>query len=99
MTLNSSQVLIGNYLVTAPNAVTWLSPEDKTAFTVDFGGEYVAGIADPDDSYHGQHLKLNGADVFLEWGRVGNYALGRITSDRDTEIGVTLTTKSWPDYQ
>src|ERR1700723_3391963 len=96
LAVSSSKPLIGNYLDTVPNgiAIVWST---KSAAVVDFGGDYVAGIAAPDDSYHAQNLKLGGQPVLLEWGRLGNEAIGRLTAAQPTHFAV-MVKQSWPGF-
>lgn len=93
----SARPLIGNYLVTVPNgiAMVW-SP--SSASVIDFGGEYVAGTAAPDDSYHRQALTIGGKQVILEWGRLGEFAVGRLRSQEPMDLRVALK-DSWPDVR
>ena len=95
LAVTSPKPLIGNYLDTVPNgiAIVW-SP--KSAAVIDFGGDYVAGIAAPDDSYHAQTLSLGGQPVLLEWGRLGDEAVGRVTCAQPVQLKVALK-QSWPE--
>ena len=90
-------VRIGNFLVTSPNGISivW-SP--KSAAVIDFGGDYVAGVAAPDESYHRQDLTIDGKPVTLEWGRVRDMAVGRLTSEQAIQVKVQLK-QSWPDVR
>ena len=90
-------VRIGNFLVSAPNGIS-LIYDDRSAVVIDFGGDYVAGIAASDDSYHAQHLALDGADVLFEWGRWRNSAFGRLTADRDADVDLRIRPESWPNF-
>ena len=91
-------VRIGNLLVSAPNGISVIN-DDDSAIVVDFGGDYVAGIAAPDDSYHAQKLSLKGANVLLEWGRSELGAVGRLTSDRPITTEVRLRSDLWPGFE
>jgi hypothetical protein len=102
---SSARPIVGNYLLTVPNgiAIVW-SP--TAAAAIDCGGEYVAGVAAPDDSYHRQELTLGGKRVVLEWGRSGPGAIGRISSPESEDLtikfpqtwpGISTTYRSTPD--
>src|ERR1019366_10663869 len=91
-----SNVRIGNFFVSAPNGISVIY-DDDCAIVVDFGGDYVAGIAAPDDSYHAQRLSLKSVDVLLEWGIADGGAVGRLTSNRDVTTEVRLRSATWPD--
>lgn len=90
-------VKIGNFLVSVPNGIAFVRG-DSHAAVIDFGGDYTAGLAAPDDSYHCQDLVHNGATVRLEWGRVGDGAIGRVTADRDVSIDIRFPQVTWPDF-
>ncbi|MHB8635851.1 MAG: MGH1-like glycoside hydrolase domain-containing protein, partial [Fimbriimonadaceae bacterium] len=94
----SVKVRVGNYLVTAPNGISVIDG-NASAIVIDFGGDYVAGLAAPDNSYHAQTLSLKGATVLLEWGRAGNGAVGRLTSDRPITADVHLLSGTWPGFK
>jgi glycogen debranching enzyme len=87
------EVRIGNFFLSAPNgiAMVW---GPTAAVVIDFGGDYVAGVAAPDDSYHRQKLSIDGHPVVLEWGRVGNGAIGRLSSPSSVTVPVALR-QSW----
>src|SRR5579863_7206420 len=91
-------IRVGNFLVTAPNGVSVIY-DDRSAFVLDFGGDYVAGIAAPDDSYHAQHLTLNGVDINLEWGRAGSGAVGRVTSAQSATVKLRFRGDLWPGFK
>lgn len=92
---SQGSVRVGNYLVTAPNAVALVEPH-RSAEVVDFGGEYAAGTSAPDETYHAQRLKVEETTVLLEWGRFGDGAIGRLTCGRPVAVPVRFVTNAWP---
>ena len=97
------KILIGNYLVTAPNGIAWIEPgpEASIGAVLDFGGEYAAGLAAPDDSYHAQTISVNGASVSIEWGTDPGElpgAVGRLISDRAVVLKPRVLETTWPSY-
>jgi glycogen debranching enzyme len=93
--VSGERLRIGNFFLTAPNGVAIIRG-NRGALVLDFGGDYVAGIAAPDDSYHRQLLTVNGKHVTLEWGRTGDSAVGRLSADEDATFTATPK-QSWPD--
>jgi hypothetical protein len=92
----SRHVLIGNFLVTAPCGIAWVI-DDSAAFVLDTGGQYVAGTAAPDDSFHAYRFAHDGGQVTLEWGRAGNNVVGRLSSDKQTDLDLKLSS-GWPGW-
>jgi len=92
----SPSVVISNVLRGAPCGIAWIVNDDS-AFVMDTGGPYVAGTAAPDDSYHFYKFTHEGANVVFEWGRVGNNAVGRISSDQATDLDLILSS-GWPHW-
>jgi hypothetical protein len=91
----SPDIRIGNFLVGAPCGIAFVV-RDRAAFVVDTGGPYVAGVAAPDDSYHRQVFQQKGAWITFEWGRVGDAAVARVTSDRPADVSLRFSA-GWPD--
>jgi putative isomerase len=89
-------VLVGNFLRQAPCGIAWIVNNDA-AFVLDTGGNSQVGTAAPDDSYHSYKFTLNGANLVFEWGRLGNNAVGRISTDRPTSLRLTLSS-GWPGW-
>jgi hypothetical protein len=89
-------VRIGNFLRGAPCGVSWVI-QDSAAFVLDTGGPYVAGTAAPDDTYHAYRFNQNGANIVFEWGRVGDAVVGRLTSDKQVDLTLTLSS-GWPGW-
>ena len=104
--VESKSVLIGNFLRHAPCGIAWVV-NDEAGFVLDTGGVYNAGTAAADDSYHRYTVTPKvakdskatvGAKIVLEWGRKGNTVLGRITSDAETNLKLTLSA-GWPGWE
>jgi hypothetical protein len=93
---DSPSVRIGNFLRGAPCGIAWVV-NDSAAFVVDTGGPYVAGTAAPDDSYHAYHFNHDGANIVFEWGRVGDNVVGRLSSDKQVDLNLTLSS-GWPGW-
>jgi hypothetical protein len=93
----SPSVRISNFLRGAPCGIAWVV-NDSAAFVLDTGGPYVAGTAAPDDSYHAYHFNHNGANIVFEWGRVGNNVVGRLSSDKQADLNLTLSS-GWPGWK
>ncbi|MDQ2732041.1 MAG: PA14 domain-containing protein, partial [Armatimonadota bacterium] len=89
-------VRIGNFLTSAPGGIAFVV-EDAAAFVVDTGAPYVAGTAAPDDSYHRFQFHVGDANITFEWGRVGDGAVARLTSDKAVELPLRLA-PSWPGF-
>ncbi len=94
-------VLISNCLRQAPNGIAWVV-RDGAAFVVNpepgyDRSHYWPGPAAPDDSYHRNTFKRNAAQIILEWGRVGECVVGRITADQATDLDLTLSS-GWPNW-
>jgi hypothetical protein len=89
-------VLIGNFLRQAPCGIAWVV-NNSAAFVLDTGGPYVAGTAAPDDSYHAYRFVHNGANVCFEWGRILDDVVGRLSSDKSTELDLQLSS-GWPSW-
>jgi hypothetical protein len=92
----SESVKIGNNFVFAPNGISFVY-QDRAAFVLDPGGEYFAGKAAPDNSYHETHFQANGTSVTFEWGRVGDGIVGRLRADRPVSVPIKLI-PAWPDW-
>ena len=90
-------VLIGNFLRSAPCGIAWVI-NDSAAFVLDTGGPYVAGTAAPDDSYHRYQFSHNGANIVFEWGRIGDNVVGRLSSDKEVDLNLTLSS-GWPGWK
>jgi hypothetical protein len=95
-TLASPLVRIGNFLRGAPCGVAWVI-QDSAAFVLDTGGPYIAGTAAPDDSYHAYRYSQNGANILFEWGRVGDAVVARLTSDKQVDLTLRLSS-GWPGW-
>jgi glycogen debranching enzyme len=89
-------LIIGNVLRGAPCGIAWVVNNDA-AFVMDTGGPYVAGTAAPDDSYHLYKFRQGSANVTLEWGRVGDNVVGRISSDQQIDLKIMLSS-GWPNW-
>ncbi|HWD39905.1 MAG TPA: trehalase family glycosidase [Fimbriimonas sp.] len=92
-----STLHIGNYLVSSPNALAFIVG-DKAALVMDPGGEYFAGPAAPDDSYHKTQFKAGGATVTFEWGRVGETVVARLNADHPTAVTFKFPQNHWPGF-
>ncbi|HET6384160.1 MAG TPA: PA14 domain-containing protein [Armatimonadota bacterium] len=92
----AGSVIIGNYLVTAPDGIAFIV-DDGAAFVVDTGGPYVAGAAAADGSYNRQQFTLNGARIMFEWGRVGSAAVARLSSNQPVQLPLRLSA-GWPGW-
>lgn len=90
-------VLIGNFLRGAPCGIAWII-NDSAAFVLDTGGPYVAGTAAPDDSYHRYQFSHNGANIVFEWGRLGDNVVGRLSSDKEVDLNLSLSS-GWPGWK
>ncbi len=93
---SSDSLLIGNFLVTAPDGIAFIA-DNSAAFVVDTGGPYDAGIAAPDGSYNRQEFTLNGTKIQFEWGRVGDGVVARIHADQPMELSLHLSA-GWPGW-
>jgi hypothetical protein len=87
-------VRIGNLFLSAPNGIAFVWGP-KAAAVFDLGGEAVAGIAAPDDSYHRQEVVVGGQKVTFEWGRVGDAAVGQFSSMAPVHVTLSLR-ETWP---
>jgi len=86
----SHRVLIGNFHVSSPNAITWLV-DGKVGFEISPDTDAPADLAAPDNSYH-----RTTTDGVWEWGRVGDAVVGRYTMNSD-QGGFKLTFhNNWP---
>jgi hypothetical protein len=85
-------VKIGNLFVRSPNGIAFVV-DDREAYTMDPGGDYFAGTAAPDNSFHRTRIK----SVTFEWGRVGTGIVGRIRSDTDADVTFKLI-QTWPGF-
>jgi glycogen debranching enzyme len=94
--LQTPGVLIGNFLRDAPCGIAWVV-DNSAAFVMDTGGPYVAGTAAPNDSYHAYRFPHNGANILFEWGRAGDNAVGRVSSDKPTDLCLNLSS-GWPGW-
>jgi hypothetical protein len=90
-------VRIGNFLRGAPCGIAWVI-NDSAAFVLDTGGPYVAGTAAPDESYHEYKFMREGANIVFEWGRVGNNAICRLSSDKQIDLDLSLS-GGWPGWK
>ena len=88
--------VIGNVLASAPNGVAFVAG-DSAGFVMDPGGDYFAGTAAPDGSYHHTQLLVAGAKVGFDWGRVGTSVIGRLISDKPVEVTFKLSA-GWPGF-
>jgi len=89
----SSEVRIGNYLVTAPTGIAFVV-DDQAAFVVDFADvNERPGLASPDDSFH----QVDG-DATIDWGRTGDAVVARLTCSRPTRVKIQLRRESWPGF-
>lgn len=86
-------VKIGNYFVRSPNGVAFVV-NDLQAFAIDPGGDYFAGTAAPDNSFHS--TKVHG--VAFEWGKVGEGIVGRLSSPVDALMTFKLI-ETWPGFR
>jgi hypothetical protein len=90
-------VRIGNFLLTAPGGIAFVI-DDAAAFVVDTGAPYYAGTAAPDDSFHHCQFAQQEANVQLDWGRVGDGAVARLTSDKAIHLSLRLS-HGWPGWK
>lgn len=97
LALSTSSYQIGNYLTNAPNGVAFII-KDRAAFVIDPGGEYYAGTAAPDDSYHESKFKVDNVEVTFEWGRVGDDIVARISAPKETKVKFDLS-QNWPGWK
>ena len=91
-----SSMLIGNYLRGAPCGIAWIVA-DSAAFVLDTGFPYVAGTAAADSSYHAYRFVRDGAEIMFQWGRVGDNAVARLSSDRPMDLQLSLSS-GWPGW-
>jgi len=101
MGFGKDSVYIGNYLREAPNGIAWVV-NDKAAFVLNPETNYDAksfwpSTAAPDDTYHCSRLTHGTAHVLMEWGRLGNNVVGRISSDQQTSVDFGLGS-GWPGW-
>lgn len=89
-------VLIGNFLRDSPCGIAWVI-DDSAAFVLDTRGPYVAGTAALDDSYHAYRFAHGGANIMFEWGRFGDNAVGRLSSDQNIDLALNLS-GGWPGW-
>ncbi len=95
-------LLIGNFLRESPNGITWVV-NNEAAFAVQpethfiKGDYFYPGPAAPDGSYHKSLIPVDGSQITLEWGRVGDNVVGRITADKALEFPLHLSS-GWPDW-
>lgn len=110
---SSNVISIHNGFVYAPAAISFVV-DDQKAFVLDVGcvsggKEYFVGstwsgsgvrpgMAAPDDSFHELEFPLPDAEVLWKWGRVGNAAVGSLSTDHPTVIKLRLIPKTWPDF-
>lgn len=90
------KVEVGNFLVSAPGGIAFVV-DDSAAFVVDTGAPYYAGTAAPDDSIHHIQFTAQGASVQFDWGRVGDAAVARLTSDKKVTLPLRLGS-GWPGW-
>jgi putative isomerase len=95
-TSDPQNVIVSNVLRGAPCGIAWIVNNDA-AFVLDTGGPYVAGTAAADDSYHAYRFNHHGANIVFAWGRVGDNVVGRLSSDKQIDINLTLSS-GWPDW-
>ncbi|HEX4084479.1 MAG TPA: trehalase family glycosidase [Chthoniobacteraceae bacterium] len=89
-------VQVGNFLRGAPCGIAWII-DDSAAFVMDTGGPYMAGTAAPDDRYHACRFRHGGAVVEFDWGRVGDDAVGVISTDKAVSLNLSLSS-GWPGW-
>ena len=98
----SAGVRIGNYLCEAPYGIAWIV-NDSAAFVMNPDPGYNAhaftpGAAAPNGSYHLSTIKRDGAQIVLEWGRVGDAVVGRISCAKKTSLEFALS-GGWPNWK
>lgn len=95
-TQRSQKVQIGNFLVSAPGGIAFVV-DNAAAFVLDTGAPYYAGTAAPDDSFHHLQFTAQGANIQFDWGRVGDAAVARLTSDKKVNLPLHLGS-GWPGW-
>lgn len=61
--------------------------------------DYNAGIVAPDDSYHRIVFELSNNEIVeFEWSKIGDFAVGKMTSGKPVEITFDLS-KNWPGFE
>lgn len=94
------RVLIGNIHGLLPGAIAFLC-NDEAGIVLDIGSDPTGrpGSGAPDFSYNTHKLKVNGADLTLEWGRVGSdAAVFRIHTNRPVTLTITLPANPWRPF-
>lgn len=100
----ADSVLIGNFLRESPNGLSWVI-DNGTAFAIQpetnsnfiKGDYFYPSTAAPNGSYHKSILTVDGAQVMLEWGRIGGNVVGRISAEKSTDLPLRLS-GGWPGW-
>lgn len=98
----SNSVVIGNFLRESPNGIAW-AVDNAAAFVIQPETKFTKGdffqpsTAAPNGSYHKSLIRVQGTTVALEWGRVAGNVVGRITSEKATELPL-LISSGWPEW-
>lgn len=106
-------VSIHNGFMTAPAGIACVV-NDQAAFVVDVGRPWDSkvrfldngwsihggrpGMAAPDHSIYRATLSSPEAVIIWTWGRVGNAAVGLLTTDRPTTVTLKLLKTTWPGF-
>ncbi len=97
-TRDAGSVKIGNFFQSSPCGIAWVVEGSCGVRVFDTGGlAYVAGTAAADEGYHLYRFAKDAAHVTFEWGRVGDNVVGRLSSDANTTLDLTLSS-GWPNW-
>ncbi|HTJ79855.1 MAG TPA: trehalase family glycosidase [Rariglobus sp.] len=93
----SPDLRIGNFFPSAPAGIAFIK-DNAAAFLLNVGvrGEFIYGLAAPDDSIHVATFK--NSPLKLEWGRVGDAIVAKLSATAPTEAYLQLTPETWPGF-
>jgi len=95
-----ARTLIGNVHALLPGAVAFIR-DNKAGIVLDIGSDSTGrpGSASPDFSYCTWNTQADGANLTVEWGRVGpEAAVFRIRADRNAKLQMTIPTNPWRPF-
>jgi len=95
-----SRTLIGNVHALLPGGIAFLR-NDEAGIVLDIGSDPTGapGSTAPDFSYSTRKFHADGAELTLEWGRVGpEAAVFRIQTNRTVTLTVTLPANPWRPF-
>jgi len=94
------RTLIGNVHALLPGAVAFIR-DNQAGIVLDIGSDSTGrpGSAAPDFSYCKWNIQVDGANLTVEWGRVGpEAAVFRIRADRNAKLQMKIPANPWRPF-